>query len=49
MTIQTPGISRSTSMAQQQVGCRLCGTLLRHSFVDLGMSPMRELHHGRTM
>lgn len=42
MTIQTPGISRSTSMAQQQVGCRLCGTLLRHSFVDLGMSPPCE-------
>jgi hypothetical protein len=29
-------------MAQQQVGCRLCGTLLRHSFVDLGMSPPCE-------
>ncbi len=42
MTIQTPDISRSTSMAQEQTGCRLCGKLLKHSFVDLGMSPPCE-------
>ncbi|MEJ5082839.1 MULTISPECIES: class I SAM-dependent methyltransferase [unclassified Ochrobactrum] len=42
MTIQTPGITRSTSMAKEQTGCRLCGTLLRHTFVDLGMSPPCE-------
>lgn len=42
MTIQTPDISRSTSMAQEQTGCRLCGKLLKHTFVDLGMSPPCE-------
>ncbi|OYR15940.1 class I SAM-dependent methyltransferase [Brucella thiophenivorans] len=42
MTIQTPGISRSASMAKEQTGCRLCGTLLKHTFVDLGMSPPCE-------
>ncbi|HHV68130.1 MAG TPA: SAM-dependent methyltransferase, partial [Ochrobactrum intermedium] len=42
MTIQTPDISRSTSMAQEQTGCRLCGKLLKHSFDDLGMSPPCE-------
>src|SRR5438093_13143228 len=25
-----------------QTGCRFCGTLLRHTFVDLGMSPLAE-------
>ncbi|GLU28174.1 methyltransferase [Brucella sp. NBRC 12950] len=29
-------------MAQEQVGCRLCGTLLKHTFVNLGMSPPCE-------
>ncbi len=42
MTIQTADISRSTSMAQEQTGCRLCGKLLKHTFVDLGMSPPCE-------
>ena len=25
-----------------QSGCRFCGTALRHTFVDLGMSPLAE-------
>ena len=29
-------------MAKEQTGCRLCGTLLKHTFVDLGMSPPCE-------
>ncbi|MDT6940973.1 class I SAM-dependent methyltransferase [Brucella pseudogrignonensis] len=42
MTIQTPNISRSTAMAQEQTSCRLCGSFLKHTFVDLGMSPPCE-------
>lgn len=42
MTIQTPDISRSKSMTQERTGCRLCGKLLKHTFVDLGMSPPCE-------
>ncbi|AAL54071.1 possible s-adenosylmethionine-dependent methyltransferase [Brucella melitensis bv. 1 str. 16M] len=42
MTIQAADISRDHSTVQARTGCRLCGKLLRHSFVDLGMSPPCE-------
>lgn len=29
-------------MAQEQTSCRLCGSFLKHTFVDLGMSPPCE-------
>jgi len=41
------------SVAATQVSCRFCGVVLRHTFVDLVMSPLCEtylnveqLHHG---
>ena len=34
--------SRETRRAQAAAPCRLCGSPLRHTFVDLGMSPLCE-------
>jgi len=42
MTIQTPDMARSADMTEQHAACRLCGTHLKHTFVDLGMSPPCE-------
>lgn len=42
MNIQTGDISREIHAEQNHGGCRLCGTRLRHTFVDLGMSPPCE-------
>ncbi|KXF78734.1 SAM-dependent methyltransferase [Paramesorhizobium deserti] len=42
MNIQTPELLRETKPQAVQSGCRLCGRLLRHKFVDLGMSPPCE-------
>src|SRR5215831_2084708 len=41
MNIQTRGLSRKTGLLTGGA-CRLCGSGLEHSFVDLGMSPLCE-------
>jgi len=33
-----------TGSAHRVYGCRFCGTALRHTFVDLGMSPLCQTH-----
>jgi len=33
-----------TGAARRVYGCRFCGTALRHTFVDLGMSPLCQTH-----
>jgi ubiquinone/menaquinone biosynthesis C-methylase UbiE len=38
----TPGNHPSESAAPQEKGCLFCATPLRHTFVDLGMSPLCE-------
>lgn len=44
MNIQTLDVAKGTAAGHAHVaaGCRLCGARLRHSFVDLGMSPPCE-------
>ncbi|MEI8720292.1 class I SAM-dependent methyltransferase [Mesorhizobium sp. ISC11] len=42
MNIQAVEIVRDHSAASRNVGCRLCGSRLRHTLVDLGMSPPCE-------
>lgn len=42
MNIQAVEIVPDHNTAQQNVGCRLCGARLRHTLVDLGMSPPCE-------
>jgi hypothetical protein len=42
MNIQSADIVHDNHVARRDVGCRLCGSALRHSFVDLGMSPPCE-------
>jgi hypothetical protein len=42
MNIQAHDIIHDNHIANRNVGCRLCGSALRHSFVDLGMSPPCE-------
>ena len=42
MTIQTAGILGRQQMVHEGTICRLCGKLLRYTFVDLGMSPPCE-------
>ncbi len=42
MTIQMPDISPQRDSTREESKCRLCGKLLRHHFVDLGMSPPCE-------
>ncbi len=39
---QHHSLQYGTQSLPSQVGCRSCGTILRHSFVDLGMSPLCE-------
>jgi hypothetical protein len=42
MNIQAVEIVRDHHTAGREVGCRLCGSRLRHTLVDLGMSPPCE-------
>ncbi|MGH6762229.1 MAG: methyltransferase domain-containing protein [Phyllobacterium sp.] len=42
MNIQAVDVSHEIDMRPDHGGCRLCGTRLRHTFVDLGMSPPCE-------
>jgi hypothetical protein len=42
MNIQAVDVVRDYNTATQAVGCRLCGSRLRHTLVDLGMSPPCE-------
>ncbi|OBQ71294.1 class I SAM-dependent methyltransferase [Mesorhizobium erdmanii] len=42
MNIQAVEIVRDRGAARRNVGCRLCGSLLRTTLVDLGMSPPCE-------
>jgi hypothetical protein len=42
MNFQAVEIVRDPDSVRQAVGCRLCGSRLRHTFVDLGMSPPCE-------
>ncbi|MEY9559375.1 class I SAM-dependent methyltransferase [Sinorhizobium fredii] len=42
MNIQAVEIARDHHTAGRDVGCRLCGSRLRHALVDLGMSPPCE-------
>jgi len=42
MNIQAVEITREHQHARRDVGCRLCGSRLRHQMVDLGMSPPCE-------
>jgi hypothetical protein len=42
MKIQAVEIVREHHTASRDVGCRLCGSRLRHTLVDLGMSPPCE-------
>ena len=42
MNIQTFDKVRSPVTAAPEAGCRLCGARLKHTFVDLGMSPPCE-------
>ncbi|MCA1494700.1 methyltransferase domain-containing protein [Ensifer sp. NBAIM29] len=42
MNIQTVEIAGDNHTARRDVGCRLCGARLRHTLVDLGMSPPCE-------
>ncbi|QKC85280.1 class I SAM-dependent methyltransferase [Mesorhizobium sp. NZP2077] len=42
MNIQAVEIVRDHGAARRNVGCRLCGSLLRNTLVDLGMSPPCE-------
>jgi len=43
MNFQAVDSSNSTRATVPQATCRLCGTSLKHTFVDLGMSPPCEL------
>src|SRR3970282_2525100 len=40
---QPTDVTRATDSARQPP-CRFCGTPLRHTFVDLGMSPLCQTH-----
>ena len=42
MNIQAVEIVRNPDAERRNVGCRLCGSRLRHTLVDLGMSPPCE-------
>lgn len=42
MNIQAAEIVPDPNTARRNVGCRLCGSRLRHTLVDLGMSPPCE-------
>jgi SAM-dependent methyltransferase len=42
MNIQAVEIVRDPHSVRRSFGCRLCGSRLRHTFVDLGMSPPCE-------
>jgi SAM-dependent methyltransferase len=42
MNMQAVEITRSQHPVRAESGCRLCGSLLKHTFVDLGMSPPCE-------
>ena len=42
MNIEAVEIVRDYNTARRNVGCRLCGSRLRHTLVDLGMSPPCE-------
>ncbi|MDF3156515.1 class I SAM-dependent methyltransferase [Mesorhizobium sp. XAP10] len=42
MNIQAVEIVRDQNTARRNVSCRLCGSRLRHTLVDLGMSPPCE-------
>ncbi|WFP62617.1 class I SAM-dependent methyltransferase [Mesorhizobium sp. WSM4904] len=42
MNIQAIEVVRDHDMGRRPVGCRLCGSRLRHTLVDLGMSPPCE-------
>ncbi|TGS65823.1 class I SAM-dependent methyltransferase [Mesorhizobium sp. M3A.F.Ca.ET.201.01.1.1] len=42
MNIQAVEVVRDHNTARRPVGCRLCGSRLRHTLVDLGMSPPCE-------
>ncbi|EHK54177.1 class I SAM-dependent methyltransferase [Allomesorhizobium alhagi] len=42
MNIQAVDIVRDPHAVRRTYGCRLCGSRLRHTFVDLGMSPPCE-------
>ncbi|TIR24119.1 MAG: class I SAM-dependent methyltransferase [Mesorhizobium sp.] len=42
MNIQAVEVVRDQNPIRRGVGCRLCGTRLRHTLVDLGMSPPCE-------
>ena len=42
MNIQAVELSGGQRAAQTAASCRLCGSGLRHTFVDLGMSPPCE-------
>ena len=43
MNFQAVNSSKTTRAGIPQATCRLCGTRLKHTFVDLGMSPPCEL------
>ncbi len=42
MNIQAVDVVRDHTAGSQKTGCRLCGSRLRHTLVDLGMSPPCE-------
>ena len=42
MNIQAVDLGRETKSEPQAANCRLCGSRLKHTFVDLGMSPPCE-------
>jgi len=37
-------VREGTTATHRVYGCRFCGTALRHTFVDLGMSPLCQTH-----
>ena len=42
LALEQTSIEESASAAATQASCRFCGAVLRHAFVDLGMSPLCE-------
>ena len=42
--MQGPPMGKSGSTPSRGFSCRFCGAGLRHSFVDLGMSPLCQTH-----